>query len=515
MPRTVDVHDRSDPVRRGPLVERDTLMIAAFGALIGFGCVLRFWKLGDTGLWWDELWTVVGASDRPFMEMYRGWVLADPHPPGYFLFYFAWLALFPNDEFWARLPNAVAGVLTVLYLLLGTRRVLSRDERVFASALAAFSYLYLFYAVNVKQYSAMIFLGTVATVSYLAIVEDRRLSPRTGIVLAIASVGLAYLNHFAMVYAWVLLGLLAVTFRGEPLVLRPLGRIAIVLAVAYVPIAYFLHIPLLYSGNTPQSQAAALLSNLLPSLFFEDSPFVIGSLAVLVAWLAVRPWFGGQARLELGTSRNRHVLWILITFSSLLLALGLVAPIFTVRYFLILFPACLMGLAILIAAAFPISRGWLALLPLIFFARAAVVDFRAIDGMQRQEWDESVDLVLASAGPGDAIYVLGANPERTTRDYLAAGDIDAVVYRQNVEFYEYYFRRRGAEDIAARLEVVEPNVESVGELTRAHGHSGETVYVLAGHHIQFDDESLWTLEQAARHIETTWLYSTVVYEITF
>ena len=59
------------------------------------------------------------------MEMYREWILGDAHPPGYFLFYFAWLKLVPATEFWTRVLNAVAGVATVLYLLLGTKRVLT------------------------------------------------------------------------------------------------------------------------------------------------------------------------------------------------------------------------------------------------------------------------------------------------------------------------------------------------------------------------------------------------------
>lgn len=490
-------------------------MLAGLGALIAFGCLLRFWKLGADGLWYDELWTVVGASDRPFMEMVRDWILGDPHPPGYFLFYFGWLQLFPNDELWARLPNAVAGTLTVLYLLFGTRRVLARDERIFASALAAFCSLYLFYSVNVKQYSAVILLATIATISYLEIIEERRLERRRAIVLTATLVGLAYLNHFAMAYACALLALLAVGFRGTPAILRPLGRIATILALAYVPIAYFLYFALLYSVNTEQSRLTTLLSELPPSLFFDDRIVVTAFLVLLGAGLAVPALRGRSPRLEQRTNRNRHVVLILGAFTSFLLALSFVAPIFIIRYFLLLFPALFIGLAILTAAAFPISRGWLALLPLVFFARAAVVDFRAVDGMQRQEWDRSVDLVLGWTHPGDAIYVLGASPDRTMVDYLRAGDVDGVVYLKNVKFYEYYFRRRGADDIASRLEVVEPTVAAARDLARAHQGSGTTVFILAGHHIQFDDEALWTLEQAATRHQTAWLYSTIVYEFTF
>ena len=189
------------------------LTLTAFGVLIAFGCFLRFWKLTDVGLWYDELWTVVGASDRPFMEMYREWILGDSHPPGFFLFYFAWFKIVPNTEFWARIPSAIVGVITVMYLLFRTQRVLTRDERIMSASFASLSYIYILYALSVKQYSAMILFATVATVSYLEIVAARRVDRRAGITLATACVALAHLNHFAMVYASILIVVLALTFR--------------------------------------------------------------------------------------------------------------------------------------------------------------------------------------------------------------------------------------------------------------------------------------------------------------
>ncbi|MBM4183837.1 MAG: glycosyltransferase family 39 protein [Gemmatimonadetes bacterium] len=411
--------DAPAPPRRSSFsIDLEKPVVAAFGLLIGFGCLLRFWKLGVDGFWYDEMWTVVAASDRPFMEMYREWMLGDPHPPAYFLLYFAWLRLVPDNELWARLPNAIAGTLTVLYLLLGTRSALSRDERIYASALASFSYLYLFYSVNVKQYSAVILLATVATIMYLGVVQEGRLERRRELGMAAAVVGLAYLNHFAMAYACTLLALLAIRFRGTPTVLRPLRRVATVLAVAYLPIAYFLYFALQYSVNVEQSQVATLLADVAPSVFFDDAGTVTAFLGVLGAALVARVVWRRGKLLESASGRNRHLLLVFAAFASGLLALALVQPIFTIRYFILLFPVSLLAVAVLMAQAFPVSRSWLAYIPLIFFARAAVVDFRAIDGMQRQEWAKSVDEVLGWMEPEDAVYVLGSDPGRTMLDYL-------------------------------------------------------------------------------------------------
>lgn len=493
-----------------------TLALAAFAGLIAFGCFLRFWKLTAVGLWYDELWTVVGASDRPFTEMYREWIVGDSHPPGFFLFYFAWFKVFPNTEFWARLPSAIAGAITVMYLLLRTDKVLSRDERIMSAAFASLSYIYILYALSVKQYSAVILFATVATVSYLAMAIERRVDRRAGITLCAACLGLAYLNHFAMVYASILLTLLALTFRHNPEALRRIARIGIVFAIGYVPIAYFLYLQLAYSIDAWQPYAIdAFLSDVLPSVFFDDQTFVTGALIVLVASLAVLMVARPRTRQALGTSRNRHIGLIVLAFAGFMLALGISQPIFYIRYFIVILPALFIGLGIVTAAVFPIERGWLAIVPLAFFLEAAATQRRSVGALQREQWDKSVDVVLETRKPDEPIYVLGAKTDKTEFDYLRERDVNGVFFVRNIRFYEYYFRRRGAYDVASRLEVVEPTVESAMELAKRFRNTGTTIHVLAGHSIHYDGEAFAALERVARHIEITRMYRTLVYRVTF
>jgi uncharacterized membrane protein len=499
--------DRLDAALRLPL-------LAAFSALIVFGCVLRFLKLTGVGLWYDELWTVVGASHRPFIEMYREWILGDAHPPGYFLFYFVWLKFVPATEFWARVPNAIAGVLTVGYLLLGTARVLSRDERVMAASLASLSYIYIFYALSVKQYSAMLLCATIATVAYLEIVLAARVDRKPAVVLTATCLALAYLNHFGMVYACLLLVLLALTFRRDDSARRRIARMATAFALGYLPIAYFLYLQVRYSIDAWQPyDIRGFLSELVPWFFFNDPSFVMaagGVLLLVVAAAAARR----RAAPFLGTTRNRHILLIVVALAGFMVALGLSKPIFFARYFLIMAPAIFLGLGIQIAALFPL-RSWTAILPLIFFAHGAAVQFHSVQGLQREQWDRSVDVVLASKRPSDPVYVLGAKMDKTEFDYLRDGDVNDVFMVRNLKFYRYYFRRRGAEDTAAKLDVVQPTVDSVRDLVRRFRHTGATVYVLAGHRSQYSADALAALQRGARGIDITRLYGTLVYRVMF
>jgi len=501
-------------MQEGAHVRRAVLI--AFGSLIAFGCILRFWKLSDVGLWYDELWTVVGASHRPFGEMYREWILGDSHPPGFFIFYFAWFKLVPPTEFWARLPSAIAGVLTVVYLLCGTTRVLTRNERLTVAAFASLSYIYVFYALTVKQYSALLLLTTIVTVVYLEVVEARRIERRHAVTLTVAASALAYLNYFGLVYAALLLALLFATFRRDAGARQRLLRIGLVCTAICAPIAPFLYLQVKYNIDAWQPyQVSTFLANLEPYLFFNDPMFVAGALGVLALVLIARAAIDPRVRQQLWTSRNAHVAIIVAAFGGFMLALGLFKPIFYVRYFLAMLPAVLLGLGILTAAAFPLDRGWPAVVLLLFFLHAAVTQFQSIDALQREQWDKSVDFVLQSRAPADAIYVLGAKTDKTEFDYLREGDVDGVFNVRNLTFYRYYFERRGAASVASRLNVALPTVDFVRELARRFHDTGATIYVLAGHHLQYRGEALATLERVTRRVEVTPMNGTVVYKLTF
>ena len=491
-------------------------MLWGFGLVIAFGCVLRFWKLTGVGFWYDELWTVVGASDRPFWEMYREWILGDPHPPGFYVLNFLWFKIVPTTEFWARIPHAMTATATVLYLVLGTRRVLTRDERVMSASFVSLSYLNIQYALEVKQYSAVILLVTIATISYLEIVQAGKVNRRTGATLTVACVGLAYLNYFATAYAGVLLALLAMTFRRDRDPLRGVVRLGAVWAACYLPIAYFLYLQLMYTpGDWQTTDLGIFFPELMASLFFDDPVYVRVALGVFIGSLLATSIARPELRTAFRSRRNLHLLAIGLSMTGVMLLLGLSMPIFYPRYFLVVFPAFLIGAGILTAAMFPIRTGWFAVLPLVFFVKAAGVQYSAVDTLQRQQWDRSVDLVLDRNEPSDRIFVLGAKADKTSFDYLREGNADGVYYVKNVEFYEYYFRRRAAPEIADTLEVVEPTVESVMELAATFRDTGITVFVLAGHHIQYSGEALATLERLAKKVEVAELYSTLVYTLTF
>lgn len=498
-------------MRQAPASRRSWLFLP----FIVFGCALRFGKLSGVGLWYDELWTVVGASQHDLGVIYREWLLGDPHPPGFTLFYFAYFKLFPNDELWARLPCALAGVANVLFVLIGARRTFTRHERVFAATFVALSHGLVSYALTCKQYSAMLLLLTVSLVACLEVAQTRRLERRLAWWLGLSVTALAWLNSLAMLAVLVFFVFLLVMLWSERAERLKLLRLAAVISLACLPLVSFQLIVLRYTpGDWQKDSWAQLAGDALPYLFFSDERVTWlagGLLEVAVVSLALDE----QARRGLVSSRNAQLLTLGGVTLGLLLLLGAFKPLAFIRYFLIAFPPLLLGLGVLCAAAFSTRRAWLLAVPLAFFGVASFAEAKWVDGLRRQEWDKSVDLVLARVKPGDAIAVLGAKQDKTMFDYLRAGDEWGLYYVRNLSFYRYYFERRGAQAWAQSLEVVQPSPESAQALLDANVNSGRTVWVLGGHHIKYGDDVLEVLRQRAKHVELTTMFSTRVYRLDF
>src|SRR5512137_893858 len=111
---------------------------------------LRIVMLGAKSLWLDEVFSVTQASQS-------GAAIAadqyEAHPPSYYLFLHEWLGV-DQSEFWARLPSALLGTLTVLVIY---RLGRLRSERIglIAAGLLAIDPMHIWYSQEARMYAAL------------------------------------------------------------------------------------------------------------------------------------------------------------------------------------------------------------------------------------------------------------------------------------------------------------------------------------------------------------------------
>ncbi len=190
---------------------------AVFAAFVAVALALRLPRL-DTGLWYDEIWTLVDFGGLPFGTLLTTYGSDNNHPLFTIL---AWISIHVfGPSTWAlRLPALVFGVASVAMLLRLASRLAPRGEALAATALLTVSYHHVWFSQNARGYTALLFFSLAATDGLVRLLEgDRRAFIPYGVSIALATYTHMTGVFVAMAHGIVLLMLLA---RREPAA-RPL-----------------------------------------------------------------------------------------------------------------------------------------------------------------------------------------------------------------------------------------------------------------------------------------------------
>jgi mannosyltransferase len=141
-------------------------------AILLIGLALRFHRLGDANLWWDEALAVWGV--RKGLTGVTLWTASDVHPPLYFWALWAWAQLVGESEFTMRALSAAAGVLTVAVTYsLGTRAA-GRRVGTLAALLTATARFHVWWSQEVRMYVLAGLLGVLSLYLFLRWLDAER-----------------------------------------------------------------------------------------------------------------------------------------------------------------------------------------------------------------------------------------------------------------------------------------------------------------------------------------------------
>ena len=176
---------------------KDKVLLVLCG---GLGLGLRFWNLDGKSLWLDEAYSVWRAA-LPIGKIWN--MTSDPHPPGYYLLLHQFLTL-GTSETTARLPSAIASVLSVVLLFVLGKRLFRRDVGYLATALLAVSALDIWYAQETRMY---VFVGTTALLAAIGVT----IPSWRGVFIVATGLTLGLYLDYAMLPLWFAMsGILAV-----------------------------------------------------------------------------------------------------------------------------------------------------------------------------------------------------------------------------------------------------------------------------------------------------------------
>ncbi len=196
---------KTDSTGRWTVVLFGTLLVAA---------VLRFIGL-QSGLWYDEIMTLVLSVRHPFSQIVTEFVGVNAHPL-YSVMAHASLSVFGESAWALRLPAAVFGIASVLMVYLLAVQILPRVEAWVAAITMATSYHHVWFSQNARGYTLMGFLTLLSTFFLLRAARTGR---RADYVIYACACAAGIYTHLTM--AFVVGGHAAVLLLGHALHWRP------------------------------------------------------------------------------------------------------------------------------------------------------------------------------------------------------------------------------------------------------------------------------------------------------
>ena len=218
--------------------ERPVARPAEIAVLFAAALVLRCINL-DSGLWVDEIFSVVSSFRPPLVDIITVFP-RDNHHPFYSVLAHLCIVAFGEHNWSIRLPSVVFGAATVPMLYVLGLKLVRRREAFLSAAFLAASYHHVWFSQNARGYAMLGFFAVLGAWLLLRVLEGggRRFVIGYAVAMALGS-----WTHLTMIFVAVghaaacVIGLLVARRRGRAVDWKP-GATAFVLAAVLTVLLY-------------------------------------------------------------------------------------------------------------------------------------------------------------------------------------------------------------------------------------------------------------------------------------
>lgn len=419
--------------------EKNKIHIFFLAVTLILGITVRLYGLNIQSLWFDELFSVVAASTN-FHIMYNFWLLRDFHPPLFQLLLFYWVHLFGNSEIAVRLPSAIAGVLSILFIYPLSKKVFDRHIALSATILLSFSGAAIYYSQEARPYSFLLLFSTISTLLWLNVIKkfsNSQLKNKDLYLYIFAALLTCYTHYFGVIFiGYQILYLVSISFLERKYRLKSLLT-AIMTGFLYSP-WLFIHFSKVMRVSTEVRWVPApdIFSLLAFVNFIFNYKIVL--LLLIPVFASIRMLFLKETYWKLKEIKpDNTVLALIYSIFAPILTVFIISQhgsLFYYRYFIELLPSIYILIAVLISfnPDFNRERGTayvfiLSIISCFFFLFIPGYNIRANNLMNtgisyykphKQDWRAAVKDVLSKYDRNSVI----------------------IIYRDNY-LYEYYLNK--------------------------------------------------------------------------
>jgi len=402
--------------------------LRSFALVSTIGAVLAMTSLGRRSLWLDEA-TSVGLARSPWPEFWHTVTTRETNQSLYFLMLRGWVSL-GHTESVVRAMSVLIGVATIPFMMLLGTRLFGRRAGTLAGFLLAINVVWVHFSQETRGYALCLLLLVAGTWLFVRSIEENETVTwiAYGVVISLA----AYAHFFAFFVLAAHAGSLLFLPRSR-LLWRGLRVGGIVALVGTAPLLIYLRSASSQGIGWAATTGGGHLISRLRSIIPQPAGIVLLAISVVLIVVAVP-----HVRRALPSETPSR--WWAITLVNLWLFVPVVGavvlsyfstPVLVARYFSVVLPAPLLGLA---AGLSQLPRRALQVSVLIvsLVSGAFVVRWYA-DG-ESQDWRGATRYVAAAARQGEAAVFFAPYMRIPFDYYFQGGDSRRAMHRLDPVF---------------------------------------------------------------------------------
>lgn len=314
--------------------------------ILFIGSFLRIYNLNFKGLWRDELLEVTAAQSRTITGVLSSMSTHFSPPLDYIIVHF--FLLFGNNDFFARLPSAIFGILSIVIIYYVAKSLFGTKEGLISALLLSISPYHIWYSQEARMYSLFMLLSMLSILFfYRAIVEDNKKMWYGFIISTTLNIYTHYFAFFMILIYSIFLCILIFKARFGANVQNMVIKVhkKTLLHFAYSIIVIFLFfIPQLQSLISQIVLSGGVLGfGLPPSIqFFGIIFFKMGGWSILSLLLYIGFFVYGLLQILKIAHRNQIILlilWLTTPLFVMFIYTYIKGPLVSDRYFIFILSA--------------------------------------------------------------------------------------------------------------------------------------------------------------------------------
>ncbi|MCF7870463.1 MAG: glycosyltransferase family 39 protein [Candidatus Omnitrophica bacterium] len=413
--------------------------------LVALGASLRFYQLSFFDLWYDEVYSVIGANNlayflRIFAYRYQ--------PPLYYMILHLWINLFGDGEFVIRSLSSFFGSASIPFVFIIGKKFYNNYVGLISALIFTICPLHIWYAQEARMYSLSVFFSLVMVFMFLKSVDLKR-GFAWWFLIAVVSIINIYLNYFTVL---LLLPIIIFIAGRKKISFSRLIFLLSLIILFLLPFTFFFYkqfslIRRMFWLDSPQFYAIPIsLGNFLLGYNASFGQF---SAAIILISLAIIIW------LFMFNSKGKDSL--LLSYSILPLILlffagKYLAPVYLSRYLIIFSPFFYILISSLIMKTkckkiFCLFLSFLIILMSFslfnYYQGKIVAPLRFHHGVPaKKSFDKAIDIIKDNILPGDLIAHSHVSTIPSFLYYFKDSPLNQIYLTIPEEQKDEYWRRR-------------------------------------------------------------------------